>query len=427
MPTAVEQDEFAPQRAVKSQVKLKLGVAGPSGSGKTDGALALATRFGAVADPMQRPRILVVDTENRSASLYADRYEFDTIQLSAPYTPERYQRAMYKAIEGDYDWLIVDSISHEWEAEGGILRRKDKVDLANPGSNSFGNWAKIMPDHEGFIEFLKQIPINCICTMRSKQQYVLESDGKGKQKPKKVGMAPVQREGVEYEFTLVFDLDADHHAIATKNRTTLFGQEPQNLYDPAVAQDLRKWLESGAVLEDQPTFDPKLKQPAAPAPSQQRLPTRALPPQLITPHQKQEFWTVARKAGKGDPEIKQYLFDKFKVATSAEIPASGFNELMKWAALKTEPREMSEDEKKARDAAKLMGVNEPDLQYELACVEGDWAKCFEVLSVRADHEEAAAAAMAEAAPAAAATPAPAATNPATKRTPPYASRRGTAA
>ena len=419
-----ELDEFAPTRAVKSQVKLKLGVAGPSGSGKTDGALALATRFGAVADPMQEPRVLVVDTENRSASLYADRYNFDTIQLSAPYTPERYKRAMYKAVEGGYDWLIVDSISHEWEAEGGILRRKDKVDLANPGSNSFGNWAKIMPDHEAFIEFLKQIPINTICTMRSKQQYVLESDGKGKQKPKKVGMAPVQREGVEYEFTLVFDLDADHHAIATKNRTTLFGHEPQNLYDPAVAQDLRKWLEAGAVVTDAPVFDPKLKAPPAPAPTQQRLPTRAVRPVLIEPLQKAEFWTAARKAGKTDPEVKQYLFERFKVATSAEIPQSGFNEAMKWAGLKTEPRVMSEDEVKTREAAKLMGVNEPDLQYELACVEGDWARCYEVLSARADHEDAAAAVMAEATPA----PAPATTPaPARSRTPPYASRRGTAA
>lgn len=380
-----EIDEFAPVKAVKSQVKLKLGLSGPSGSGKTDGALALATRFGSIADPTKQPRILVVDTENRSASLYADKYEFDTIALSAPYTPERYKRAMYKAVELEYDWLIVDTISHEWEAEGGILRRKDKVDLANPNANSFGNWAKIMPDHEAFVEFLKQVPVHTICTMRSKQAYILETDGRGKQKPKKVGMAPVQREGVEYEFTLVFDLDMAHAATPSKNRTRLFEAEPVDLRNPMVAQELRKWLEAGAV-EVQPEFKPDLK-PTATAPTQQRMPVAAVKPKLITPKEKQQFWTVARQHDKTNEDVKIWLWERFKVETTAEIPVEHLAEALEWAKTQLAERKLAPGEERAREAAKLLGVNESDLQYELAQVEGDWEKVFANLSARADEEQ----------------------------------------
>lgn len=386
MPQVV--DEFAPVKAVKSQVKLKLGISGPSGSGKTEGALALATAFGSTADPTKAPRILVVDTENRSASLFADRYDFDTIPLCAPYTPDRYKKAMYQAIVGEYDWLIVDSISHEWEAEGGILRKKDRVDSANPNSNSFANWAKVMPDHESFIEFIKQIPCHTICTMRSKQAYVLTDNGKGKQKPVKLGMAPVQREGVDYEFSLVFDLEHPSHAAMTsKNRTTLFQDgDPVDLKDPTVAQSIRGWLESGAVLTEQPEFKLETKAKSE-APQNEKQPSRATKPRLITPKDKQHFWIEARQANKSDEDIRIFLWDKFSIQTSGEIPAEKLAEAIAWAKAPLPHRAMADGEAEARDAAKLLGVSEGDLQYELATCRGDWRGVYIILSNRADAEE----------------------------------------
>lgn len=231
--------EFLPRKAHKSRVKLKLAIQGPSGSGKTEGALALAKHL--VPDG----KVLLIDTENESASLYANRYDFDTIPLRPPYTSERYKAAMHAAIEHKYDVLIVDSITHQWDGQGGILRRKEELDRT-PGSNSYTNWARFTPEHTGFIEFIKQIPIHTIVTMRSKQDYVLEANDKGKQTPKKVGLAPIQREGTEYEYTLVFDVDMGHKAIASKNRTTLFGNfEQVDLTDPAVAIGIREWLDDG--------------------------------------------------------------------------------------------------------------------------------------------------------------------------------------
>jgi hypothetical protein len=383
------QDEFAPRKAVKSQVKLKVGISGPSNAGKTEGALALATAFGSVADPTRKPRILVIDTENRSSELYADRYDFDVIALGSPYTPERYKKAMFKALDG-YDWLIVDTISHEWDGDGGILRRKEKLDAANPTANSFGHWAKLMPEHESFVEFMKQIPIHAIYTMRSKQAYVLEENGRGKQKPRKLGMAPIQRDGVEYEFSLVFDLEhPSHNATISKNRTTLFADhEPINLKDPVVAQDIRGWLESGAPVEAQPEFKLETKpadQPST-APQAEKRPARATKPRLISNHDKQMFWIAAREHDKSDEDIRHYLWETFRIQSSAEIPAESYEDAIAWAKKPLPERKLAEGEAEARDAARLLGVSESDLQYELVTCRGDWHAVREVLSNRADEE-----------------------------------------
>lgn len=233
---------FTPRKAQRKVVKLKMAIQGPSGSGKTEGALALASNF------MPHAKILVIDTENDSASLYADRYEFDTITLSSPYASERYQSAMSAAVSGGYDFLIVDSLTQQWDGDGGILRRKEAADRVT-GSNGYANWAKFTPEHTRFVEFIKNLPVHTICTMRSKQDYILETNEKGKQQPRKVGMAPIQRDGLEYEFTLVFDVNMNHMATASKNRTTLFSdEEPIDLRNPAVAASLRTWLDTGVLL-----------------------------------------------------------------------------------------------------------------------------------------------------------------------------------
>ena len=231
-----------PRKAEKKRVKIKAGVQGPSGSGKTWGALAMAFNL------WPRAKVCVIDSENESASLYADHWDFDTIPLTPPFTSARYQQCIEMVVHLGYDVAIIDSLSHQWDGEGGILRRKEALDQ-RPGANSWANWAQFTPEHQAFIESIKQAPIHIIATMRAKQDYVLEQGDKGKTKPVKVGMAPIVREGTDYEFSIVFDVQMDHKAVVSKNRTGLFEGEVLDLASQSVADRLRAWLESGAEVK----------------------------------------------------------------------------------------------------------------------------------------------------------------------------------
>jgi len=227
-----------PRKAEKKRVKLKMAVQGPSGSGKTWGALSLARNL------WPDGKICVIDTENESASLYADAFDFDTIPLAPPFGTNRYLACINAAIKGGYDVLIIDSITPQWDGEGGILRRKEEMDR-RPGSNGYANWASFTPEHEAFKQALQQSPIHVICTMRSKQDYILVANDKGKQVPKKVGMAPIQRDQMDYEFTLVFDVEMDHKGSASKDRTGLFNEKIVDLANAETAETIRGWLERG--------------------------------------------------------------------------------------------------------------------------------------------------------------------------------------
>jgi AAA domain len=244
----------APRKAEKKKVKLKMAVQGPSGSGKTWGALSLATNL------WPNAKICVVDTENGSAELYADRFTFDTIPLAPPFHTDRYIACIDAAVKHGYDVLIIDQISHQWDGEGGILRRKEELDR-RPGANSFNNWAHFTPEHERFKSAIVQAPIHIIATMRQKQDYVLVVNDKGKQQPQKMGMAPIQRDGFDYEFTLVFDVQMDHRATAGKDRTALFSEQVVDLSSPKIAESLREWMANGAEVKQE--AGPTLVQPSA--------------------------------------------------------------------------------------------------------------------------------------------------------------------
>lgn len=225
------------QKAVRRRIPLKIGIAGPSGSGKTLGALALARRL------MPAGRIAVVDTENGSASLYADECSFEVLELRPPYLTKKYLEAMDAALEAKFDLLIVDSISHQWDGEGGILQRKEQADAR--GGNHFSNWAPFTKEHNAFRSRLLNYPIPLLATMRSKQAYQVEENGGKKAAPKKLGLQPIQREGMDYEFTVCFDLQMDHRATTSKDRTKLFTGQLVDLLDPATADAIKAWHERG--------------------------------------------------------------------------------------------------------------------------------------------------------------------------------------
>ncbi|WP_433748311.1 AAA family ATPase [Paenibacillus amylolyticus] len=239
------------RKAQRKVTKARIGMTGPSGSGKTLSALLMS--YGMTGD---WEKIGLVDTENRSADLYAETMkagvhipEFPKIDLDPPYTTEKYIEAI-KAFE-DYgvDVIIIDSLSHAWAGEGGLLEQKDTM---SKSKNSFAAWGELTPKQNKMVESILKSKCHIFVTMRSKTEYVLEANDKGKQVPRKIGMAPVQRDGLEYEFTLVMDLTADHIATVSKDRTGLFdGQYITPSVDSGI--QLLEWLESGEKLVSEET------------------------------------------------------------------------------------------------------------------------------------------------------------------------------
>lgn len=218
------------QLANRQRVKIRMALQGPSGSGKTFSSLQLA--FGLCGD---WSKIAVIDSENHSSSLYADLGGYNVLNLEAPFTPERYVEAIKACELASMEVIIIDSISHEWEGIGGILETH-----GNMMGNSYTNWSKITPRHNSFVQHILQSPAHVIGTIRAKQDYVL-SEKNGKLVPEKVGLKGVTREGMDYEFTLVFDLDIKQHASSSKDRTSLFMGKPEFRINVETGKRINAW------------------------------------------------------------------------------------------------------------------------------------------------------------------------------------------
>ena len=217
------------RKAARKQAKIKIGLQGSSGSGKSYSSLLLA--YGLVGN---WSKIVIIDSENNSADLYAHLGEFNVIPISSPFTPEKYVEAISMAVEYGMEAIVMDSISHEWEY---------LVDYhSNMQGNSFQNWGKITPRHNAFINAVLQAPAHVIATIRSKQDYVL-SEKNGKMVPEKVGLKGITRDGMDYELTIVFDVDARHLARASKDRTNLFVNKPDFQITVDTGKQIRNWCE----------------------------------------------------------------------------------------------------------------------------------------------------------------------------------------
>ena len=227
------------RQAERKKAKIRLGLQGPSGSGKTYSALLMA--YGMTND---WNKIVLIDTENGSADLYAHLGNFRVLNLGIPFLPERYIEAIQTCEKlPDVEVIVIDSISHEWEGSGGIL------DIhGNMTGNSFTNWGKVTPRHNAFVQKILQSRCHIIATIRSKQDYVL-SEKNGKYVPEKVGLKGVTREGVDYELTLVMELDLKHNATATKDRTGLFMGKPEFVITPNTGKRILDWCNQGTEVK----------------------------------------------------------------------------------------------------------------------------------------------------------------------------------
>ncbi len=227
------------QRAQRKKAKLRMSIAGISGTGKTWSALEIAS--GMFPDG----NIALLDSEAGRGDLYGENFTYDSAQISAPFTPKKYIEVIKGAEKGGYDILIIDSLSHAWVGDGGVL----SIVEANGGQFQNG-WKKGTPEHNALVEAIVQSKIHIIMTMRSKSDYVIEVNEKGKNAPRKVGLAPVQRDGLEYEMTIAMDMNHDHIAHVTKDNTQLFDQQ---FVKPTKEMGITiiNWLNSGVDLEQE--------------------------------------------------------------------------------------------------------------------------------------------------------------------------------
>jgi len=222
---------------------------GPAGSGKTYTALTIAKELG--------DRVAVLDTERGSASKYADRFGFDVVELDS-YDPRRYVEVIEAAAAEGYDVLIVDSLSHAWSGKGGALEMVDKVTARSKSRNSYTAWREVTPLHNQLVDAILGSSCHVLTTLRTKTEYVLEDNGRGGKIPRKIGMAPVQRDGLDYEFDVVADMDWGHNLVVTKSRIPDIAGAVVKEPGARFAKQIAAWVGVGEPPPAEPEPEPEV-------------------------------------------------------------------------------------------------------------------------------------------------------------------------
>lgn len=230
------------RQSERKQAKIKIGLQGCAGAGKTFSALLLAQGL----TNGDFCKVAIIDTENGSADLYAHLGNYNVLTLTSPYTPENYIKAIEVCEKAGMEVIILDSISHCWDE---LLDFHSKL-----AGNSFTNWAKVTPRQKAFVDKILQANAHIIATMRTKQDYVLNQKD-GKFIPEKVGLKSVQRDGLDYEFTLVFDVDIKHFAVSSKDRTGLFMGKPEFVISENTGKEILDWCNAGIPLSEEPQIN----------------------------------------------------------------------------------------------------------------------------------------------------------------------------
>lgn len=224
------------RKSERKKAKIKIALQGSAGSGKTYSSLLLAKGL----TNNQFEKIAVIDTENKSADLYAHLGDYNVLSMEAPYSPEKYIEAISICEAAGCEVIIIDSISHCWDF---LLETHSNM----PG-NSFTNWSKITPRQNAFVNKILQSNVHIIATMRVKQDYVLNQKN-GKYVPEKVGLKAIQRNDLDYEFTIVFDVDITHNVKASKDRTSLFIDKPEFKINASTGKKILQWCNQSEVSE----------------------------------------------------------------------------------------------------------------------------------------------------------------------------------
>src|SRR5947209_12796117 len=222
------------RKATRKKAKIRLGLSAVSGGGKTYSAILIAR--GLCGD---LSKVAIIDTENGSADLYAHLGDFNVLPLTAPFTPERYIEAIRSCEKAGMEVIIIDSISHEWDGKGGCLEIVESL------GGKYQDWAKVTPRHQAFVEGILYSPAHIITTVRRKQDYEMIKDNNGKVKVEKSGLREITREGFEYELTINLEMDTNHNASASKDRTNLFMGKPAFVPSEKTGELIADWCEQG--------------------------------------------------------------------------------------------------------------------------------------------------------------------------------------
>lgn len=318
---------FEIRKAERRKAKLRLGIGGTAGSGKTASSLLLA--YGICKD---WSKIGFIDTENGSGELYvgsdlggAKVGEYMYGRIESPYKPQKYVDAIRAFENAGASVIVVDSLTHAWAGEGGLLDEQGRLTDMDRFKNSYAAWRQITPQHNALVEAMLQSKCHVIATMRSKTEYAQEKGDDGKTRVKKLGMAVIQREGMDFEFTVMLDVGSDHIASCTKDRTQLFDGR---YFKPGVKDGelLLSWLESGVdtpappLQEDTP--------PPTPTQKPNQPPQNPPPPaeKTINEAQVKRLYTVATANGWSHEQVKATLAaSKGKYASSKDIPVTDYD------------------------------------------------------------------------------------------------------
>ena len=287
---------FTFAKATKKQSRLRFDIEGPPGSGKTYSGLAIAT---GLCPP--GGKIAVIDTERGSASKYAGQFEFDVLELDN-FAPSRYVEAIAAAEAQGYDVILIDSLSHAWNAKGGALEMADKIAKKSSSGNSFNAWKDVTPEQNKMVDAILQSKAHVIVTMRVKTDYVIEKDERtGKNAPKKVGLAAVQREGMDYEFDVVGRMDHTHSMLITKTRCSAIADAFIEHPGAELARVLRDWLTDGIDAPE------PMRQP--PPPTKEEAVETGAKERLNNPRIKELFDLLGAPEAKRLTTLKKYATD----------------------------------------------------------------------------------------------------------------------
>jgi len=288
--------------AVKHALKARIGLLAPTGGGKTFTGL---TMLFAMVDLGMAKKVGVIDTEHKSASKYlGDPFpSFRVIELEEDFSPEVYVEALQLLAADGCDAVLIDSLTHAWAGKGGALEIKDKVGRQK-GFNDYTAWGPVTAMHNRLIEAMLSYPGHLIATMRLKMEHVLEEDPTTKKKTvRKIGLQPVQRDGMEYEFDLVGDLDQEHNFSISKTRCRSLDGYGERKPGKDVIIKLRAWLDGTAAIDRQ-AAKPITPQTPAPASSQDASPRPVEPaPANGTPPQTFAFFADKLRAAGTQVEL----------------------------------------------------------------------------------------------------------------------------
>lgn len=244
-------------KARKSQAKARVALIGPTGAGKTYTALVMAT--GMAKEMGAEGSIVVIDTEHNSAAKYSDMFDFMVPSENLPdHSPASYVKAIEACEAAGFSVIVIDSLSHAWVGKGGALEMKDRFAAQSKSSNSFQAWSKVTPQHNALMEKLISSKAHIIATMRSKMSYVQDQDDRGRTRIRKLGMAPVQRDGVEYEFDLIGDISREHTMTIDKTRWSEIDSF-HGIVDEEFGRRLVRWLSDGVEQQPTATSEPDYK------------------------------------------------------------------------------------------------------------------------------------------------------------------------